>query len=581
MWQLVINGPGYFDTPYELREGTTHIGRADENDIVLSGDLVSRKHARLIVQGALVTFEDLGSRNGTRLNGQAFTGVGEAKAGDMLGVGENTLLLRQPTQVENAVTELADGSSQGVRRFGRGLDIGPSVILAKDVRDSVVLRVLDNAAPFELGAGPPVAEPLAATPSETPARRSLALEPPSEPVAWQSLVTMYKVAGHLAAATALTPFLEQTCDLLMRRVGATTGVVLLRHRNGVLVPAAVRHGRMLRQGEVPVSEAIIDAALSQGRALVVADVKDDERFAGRESVMRYDAEQVICVPIGSTAPYSALLYLNRPSASKEPVEALLDICTAIGQLLATAIERFTGEREQEDRMRRSLERFHPSSTVERRLAELKGVTSHLSERTVAVLVCEVPDLEQVKTRLGAQLASVLSELSRIGQRLVFSFGGSLHHLHGAQLRAVFEAPTHTAERSDFAVRAVRCAMAIRIEWERALSKHGGDAWGVKAGIDSGHAMVGTLSAESRIDFCVLGAPAVIAPLVCAHANPSQLLITRDVLASMSARFDATPMGERTFVGSKHRTALFEVIQEDNNVNTVSSTKRPPTKRKRQ
>ena len=47
MWQLIINGPGYFDTAYELPEGVTHLGRADENDIVLSGDLVSRKHARI------------------------------------------------------------------------------------------------------------------------------------------------------------------------------------------------------------------------------------------------------------------------------------------------------------------------------------------------------------------------------------------------------------------------------------------------------------------------------------------------------------------------------------------------------
>ena len=40
MWQLTINGPGYFDTAYDLPEGVTMMGRADENDIVLSGDLV-------------------------------------------------------------------------------------------------------------------------------------------------------------------------------------------------------------------------------------------------------------------------------------------------------------------------------------------------------------------------------------------------------------------------------------------------------------------------------------------------------------------------------------------------------------
>ena len=38
MWQVIINGPGYFDTAYDLPEGTTYLGRADNNDIVLSGD---------------------------------------------------------------------------------------------------------------------------------------------------------------------------------------------------------------------------------------------------------------------------------------------------------------------------------------------------------------------------------------------------------------------------------------------------------------------------------------------------------------------------------------------------------------
>ncbi|MBQ4334456.1 MAG: FHA domain-containing protein, partial [Myxococcaceae bacterium] len=69
MWQLIINGPGYFDTAYELPDGETTLGRADENDVILSGDQVSRRHARLYFEGDALFFEDLGSRNGTRLNG--------------------------------------------------------------------------------------------------------------------------------------------------------------------------------------------------------------------------------------------------------------------------------------------------------------------------------------------------------------------------------------------------------------------------------------------------------------------------------------------------------------------------------
>jgi pSer/pThr/pTyr-binding forkhead associated (FHA) protein len=83
------------------------MGRADENDIVLSGDLVSRKHARITVQGDLLTVEDLGSRNGTFLNGAPLPGVSMVAHGDELRVGTVTLMVhlstgRTPTRAVDA-----------------------------------------------------------------------------------------------------------------------------------------------------------------------------------------------------------------------------------------------------------------------------------------------------------------------------------------------------------------------------------------------------------------------------------------------------------------------------------------------
>src|SRR3954468_11524180 len=140
MWQLIINGPGYFDTAYDLPEGETSLGRADENDIVLSGDLVSRKHARIRVKGDSLSVEDLGSRNGSKVNGNPLTGMVGLVAGDTVNVGENTLSIRQPAKVENAATEMVDLGAGGVRRFGvEGEDIAQAVMIAKNVRESVVL----------------------------------------------------------------------------------------------------------------------------------------------------------------------------------------------------------------------------------------------------------------------------------------------------------------------------------------------------------------------------------------------------------------------------------------------------------
>ena len=68
----------------------------------------------------------------------------------------------------------------------------------------------------------------------------------------------------------------------MKRVSATIGVVLLKHASGVMVPAAVRHEQKLAVGEVPVSDAILEAALTKGQAIAVANVLDDSRFSARD-----------------------------------------------------------------------------------------------------------------------------------------------------------------------------------------------------------------------------------------------------------------------------------------------------------
>jgi hypothetical protein len=60
---------------------------------------VSRRHARFTISGNEVTVEDLGSRNGTYVNGQVLTGPRRLVPGDRVRMGLSVLLLRTPSQV--------------------------------------------------------------------------------------------------------------------------------------------------------------------------------------------------------------------------------------------------------------------------------------------------------------------------------------------------------------------------------------------------------------------------------------------------------------------------------------------------
>lgn len=544
-WQIVINGPGYFDTAYDLPEGTTTLGRADENDIVLSGDLVSRKHARLHVGNDQLTLEDLGSRNGTRVNGQPLTGSIALKVGDSVSVGENSLAVRA---AEPGRLEAERMRTSGVRRFGTGARLGSSVLLAKEVKESTLLQALDNVLPFDADAS------LQAIPAA------------STPIAYESLLLLYKVAEKLAIAPSLQTFLEQTMDLVMARVEATTAVVLLRHASGALYPAAVRHRGKLEEGEVPVSDAILQAALGKGQALAVANVRGDQRFNRRESVILYNAAQVLCVPIGPQEPFAGVLYLNRSSGDEGELGALLDLCTAVSHLLSSGVQKFELRERGPSRegIRDALERFHAPDVVERRMVELSrkgGEVSGLEERPVTVLFAEIAQLSALTPKpTPAQVRALLEAFHQQMSAWVFGHEGTVDAFLGDSVRAIFGTPY---ARGDDTLRAVRCALAMREEWERtAESVLSQPACPLGIGLHTGVALTGVIGSGARLDHACVGEPVSVASALCGVAAPGQILVSGKTLAAIGARFDVTPLGERILPAGRERLPVFEVLGED-------------------
>ncbi|GMU01962.1 hypothetical protein KH5H1_60820 [Corallococcus caeni] len=72
MWNSIISGPLRPPRKHPRVAGATLVlGRAPDNDVVLPSDPVSRRHARLVATDNGLRVSDLGSRNGTLLNGHS------------------------------------------------------------------------------------------------------------------------------------------------------------------------------------------------------------------------------------------------------------------------------------------------------------------------------------------------------------------------------------------------------------------------------------------------------------------------------------------------------------------------------
>ena len=71
---------------YYINEETT-LGRGDSNDIVINDKFISKNHMRIIKDDGIYFIEDLGSANGTLLNGEPITEAIELKDKDLIDVG--------------------------------------------------------------------------------------------------------------------------------------------------------------------------------------------------------------------------------------------------------------------------------------------------------------------------------------------------------------------------------------------------------------------------------------------------------------------------------------------------------------
>jgi FHA domain len=73
---------------YDLSEGAL-LGRGETADIRLEDTFASSQHARLVPQGDVIVLEDLGSTNGTYLNGEPLRGPQPLHVGDSIRIGDS------------------------------------------------------------------------------------------------------------------------------------------------------------------------------------------------------------------------------------------------------------------------------------------------------------------------------------------------------------------------------------------------------------------------------------------------------------------------------------------------------------
>lgn len=103
-FQLTMRSGPNPGTVYALESDQIIIGRDSSNEIPVNDAEVSRRHARLAFQGGKYVLDDMGSTNGTFVNGQRLTGPRVLKSGEVISLGEQIVFVYEAVDSDPGAT---------------------------------------------------------------------------------------------------------------------------------------------------------------------------------------------------------------------------------------------------------------------------------------------------------------------------------------------------------------------------------------------------------------------------------------------------------------------------------------------
>ena len=107
LFQFVMRSGPTPGATYSLEGDQLVIGRDSSSGVPINDAEVSRKHARLIFQGGKYVIEDLGSTNGTFVNGQRLVSPVVLKSGDVVSLGEQIVLMFEALSADPGETMIS------------------------------------------------------------------------------------------------------------------------------------------------------------------------------------------------------------------------------------------------------------------------------------------------------------------------------------------------------------------------------------------------------------------------------------------------------------------------------------------
>lgn len=478
------------------------VGRSGSCDLPIQDPTVSRRHAELERMDAGVRVRDLGSTNGTWLDGVRIIDA-LATPGSRVSFGkvEFALVAERPTAPPEPFT-------------------GEDSLDATIIRQVPVRGRADIAS--QLAAGPPGNSLLRIGGDSQEERQT------------RKLNLLLEVAKELSQQTEVDRLLDRVVGLTFQVMNADRAAILTGEEGGELVPRVWRSRVESPAGSWRVPRVLARKAVEEKVAVLSENVPEDARFAdgGAQTV-----QCALCAPLlGSQGAVLGIIYLDHLGRTHSFGAEDLEFFTAFTGMAAVALEnsRLIERVRREAVVLSNFQRYFAPDLAGQIAAEERALQPGGSKRRVVVLFSDLRGFTSLSEGMSPdEIANLLTDYFTEMVEVVFEHGGTLDKFMGDALMALWGAPL---SREDDADRAIQAAMAMQrtlarlnVEWER----KGRPRLSAGIGINVGEVFAGNIGSDRRLEYTVIGDAVNTASRLCSEAGPAEILIAERLLAALS------------------------------------------------
>jgi len=534
----------------KVEKETFTIGRSNDNNLTLSDKSVSRHHTEIkkTKEGYLLT--DLGSYNGTKVNGKLTQSV-LLKHNDKIKIGltsliflvekkdavsqESSLVLTTDSDYENEHKEVLKSLSQSSAIDSKGLLVSPGAM--KTPKEAAI-----SAPPEE---------------TQTELERSNKV-----------LFVLYEISRQLNTIHDFKELLKRIMDLIFMVIRADYGFLVLigDETEDQLIPMVVKYrdNREKDSGKLKASQTLIHKVIHDKVAILTSNAMTDSRFSGAKSLFIRKIRSAICVPLWRKDKIIGVIQLDSIRFDNQFTQDDLELLKAIGSQMAMIIEQanLNEQIRQEEVMRSRLERFHAPQVVEMILKgsqETKDNIMEPKDLTATILFTDIIDFTQLAEQSPPRETNIiLNQYFSIMTDIVFSYGGTLDKYIGDGLMVVFGAPM---EREDDAERAILAAKEMKRQLAVMMATQEGHRkkFDIRIGINTGRVVAGNIGSPKRMDYTVIGDPVNIASRLESIAKPNQILIGEETYRTVKGKFKIKKIGPKKVKGKSAEIMVYEVM----------------------